>query len=251
MKKAASLLAAAVFFIFAFSPRAEAVAIPDATGDIYVQDKAGLLSPSEKSELIRLGRALEDGTTAQIAVLTIDSLEGASRQEYAYEAFKKYQLGSGEEDNGVLILLAMKDRAIQVEVGYGLEGALPDGKVGRILDEYAVPYLQEGQPGQAIVQTYKALYNETAAEYGWNGGDTAVPQAHAAQEEEGSTLGVLIFVAIAFIVVVLDMKFFGGFLTQLFLIMLSRGGRGGGGGGNGPRGGGGGSSGGGGAGRGW
>ena len=247
MKKAASLLAAAVFFIFAFSPRAEAVAIPDATGDIYVQDKAGLLSPSEKSELIRLGRALEDGTTAQIAVLTIDSLEGASRQEYAYEAFKKYQLGSGEKDNGVLILLAMEDREIQVEVGYGLEGALPDGKVGRILDEYAVPYLQEGQPGQAIVQTYKALYNETAAEYGWNG-ETAAPQAGAGQEEEGSSFRLLLFIIIAFAVVVLDMKFFGGFLTQLFLIMLSRGGRGGG---NGPRGGGGGSSGGGGAGRGW
>ena len=247
MKKAASLLAAAVFFIFAFSPRAEAVAIPDATGDIYVQDKAGLLSPSEKSELIRLGRALEDGTTAQIAVLTIDSLEGASRQEYAYVAFKKYQLGSGEEDNGVLILLAMEDREIQVEVGYGLEGALPDGKVGRILDLYAVPYLQEGQPGQAIVQTYKALYNETAAEYGWNG-ETAAPQASTGQEEEGSSLRLLLFIIIAFAVVVLDMKFFGGFLTQLFLIMLSRGGRGGG---NGPRGGGGGSSGGGGAGRGW
>ena len=248
MKKAASLFAAAIFLIFAFSHQAEAASIPDPTGDIYVQDKAGVLTASEENELIRLGRALEDGTTAQIAVLTIDSLEGASRQEYAYEAFKKYQLGSEEEDNGVLILLAMEDRGIQIEVGYGLEGALPDGKVGRILDEYAVPYLQEGQPGQAIVQTYKALYTETAAEYGWNGGDTAVPQAHAAQEEEGSTLGVLIFVAIAFVVVVLDMKFFGGFLTQLFLIMLSRGGRGGG---NGPRGGGGGSSGGGGAGRGW
>lgn len=247
MKKAASLFAAAIFLIFAFSHQAEAASIPDPTGDIYVQDKAGVLTASEENELIRLGRALEDGTTAQIAVLTIDSLEGASRQEYAYEAFKKYQLGSGEEDNGVLILLAMEDREIQVEVGYGLEGALPDGKVGRILDQYAVPYLQEGQPGQAIVQTYKALYTETAAEYGWNG-DSAVPQAHAAQEQEGSTLRVLIFVAIAFVVVVLDMKFFGGFLTQLFLIMLSRGGRGGG---NGPRGGGGGSSGGGGAGRGW
>ena len=247
MKKAASLFAAAIFLIFAFSHQAEAASIPDPTGDIYVQDKAGVLTASEKNELIRLGRALEDGTTAQIAVLTIDSLEGASRQEYAYEAFKKYQLGSEEEDNGVLILLAMEDRGIQIEVGYGLEGALPDGKVGRILDEYAVPYLQAGQPGQAIVQTYKALYTETAAEYNWNG-DAAVPQAHAAQEEEGSTLGLLLFVAIAFVVVVLDMKFFGGMLTQMFLILFSRGG---GGGGNGPRGGGGGSSGGGGAGRGW
>lgn len=249
MKKAAfKLIAALLFFLNLFPFIAEAKAdIPSPVGDIYVQDFAGLLSFDQKAELDKLGRKLEDATTAQVAVLTVDTLDGSSIEEFSNEAFREYGIGSEESDNGVLLVISMEDRNVRIEVGYGLEGALPDGKVGRILDEYTVPYLKDGQPDQAIIQTYKVLYNEVASEYNWDGEQAeTVPY-----EDQGSNpLSYIIIIVVVVVVVILDMMFFGGALTQLLLMILFRGG-GNGGGGGGHRGGGGGSSGGGGASRGW
>ncbi|OCA82974.1 TPM domain-containing protein [Pseudobacillus wudalianchiensis] len=247
MKKAAFFLAAAILSIQSFVM--PVLAAPAPQGDIYVQDFSGVLSPEQKAELIQLGRQLEDATTAQVAVLTVPTAEGKPIEQYANEAFRQYGLGSKKENNGVLLVLTTEggegERDIRIEVGYGLEGALPDGKVGRILDEYAIPYLKNEAPAEAIMNTYKALYNETAAEYNWNG-QQADAKAYSANEGEGMNPFLLIIIAV--VVIFLDMRFFGGFLTQIFFAILSRGG---GGGGGGPRGGGGGSSGGGGAGRSW
>ena len=171
MKKAAfKWIAAFLLFLNLFPLMAEAKAdIPDPAGDIYVQDFAGLLSSEQKAELNKLGRNLDDATTAQVAVLTVDTLDGTSIEEYSNEAFREYGIGSEEEDNGVLLVIAVDDQAVRIEVGYGLEGALPDGKVGRILDEYTIPYLQDGQYDQAIIETCKVLYNDVATEYNWDG----------------------------------------------------------------------------------
>ncbi|MBE3555204.1 MAG: TPM domain-containing protein, partial [Thermicanus sp.] len=140
--------------------------IPHPIGDIYVQDFAHLLSAEEKENLIRLGREVEDRTKAQVAVLTVSSLEGMTIEDFALQAFRAYQLGDKELNNGVLLVIAMNERKVRIEVGYGLEGALPDGKVGRILDEVTLPSLKENLPGQAIVKTYQVLVREVANEYG-------------------------------------------------------------------------------------
>ncbi|MFK2826040.1 TPM domain-containing protein [Bacillus sp. B190/17] len=247
MRKAAFFLAAVILFIGALALPVSAAA-PKPKGDIYVQDFSGVLSAEQKRELNQLGSQLDDATTAQVVVLTVPSTEGIPIEQYANDTFRQYGIGSKKENNGVLLILTTEggegERHIRVEVGYGLEGALPDGKVGRILDEYAVPYLQKEEPDKAIMNTYKALYNETAAEYSWEG-----HEAEAVPADEDGGLAVVIFIVIAVIVIFLDMKFFGGFLTQILLFIFSRGGGGSGGGGN--RSGGGGSSGGGGAGRSW
>ena len=60
----------------------------------------------------------------------------------------------------------MNERQVRIEVGYGLEGRIPDGKAGRILDDQAIPYLKQNQPNQAVINTYEILVNEVAAEYG-------------------------------------------------------------------------------------
>ncbi len=247
IKKAAfKLIAALLLFLNLFSFSAEAnTDIPGPVGDIYVQDFAGLLSFEQKAELNKLGRNLEDATTAQVAVLTVDTIDGSSIEEFSNEAFREYGIGSEEDNNGVLLVISLEERAVRIEVGYGLEGALPDGKVGRILDEFTVPYLQAGQPEQAIVQTYKVLYNEVASEYGWNGEQTEVVPY---ENKVGNPLFYIISVIVIVAVIILDMLFFGGTLTRMLLIIISRGGNGGGGG---NRGGGGGSSGGGGASRNW
>jgi uncharacterized protein len=237
---------------------AQDIPIPKPVGDIYVQDFARILTENEISELRSIGRSIEDATTAQVAVLTVQTTGEQPIQEFANAAFREYGIGQQKTNNGVLLVLAMEDRKIWVEVGYGLEGRLPDGKVGRILDTYAVPHLQNQQPNQAILDTYKVLGNEVLSEYGLED-QQLQPQppsrayAGEAGGNEGNGISTLFLIILVVVLLFLDFKFFGGFLTHMLLSILSRGGgRGGsGGGGGGFRGGGGGSSGGGGAGRGW
>ncbi|WP_110927287.1 TPM domain-containing protein [Bacillus massiliglaciei] len=216
--------------------------IPAPVGDIYVQDFASVLTQSEKEELNRMGRQTEDQTSAQIAILTVQTTGERPIQEFANEAFRTYGIGNKEKNNGVLLVVAMKDQKTWLEVGYGMEGRIPDGKAGRILDEYTIPYLEAGQPEQALKETYKVLVSEATAEYS---GDSQPGQN---QGGEGIGIPAWLLIVLIIAVVFLDIKFFGGTLSYLLISLFSRGG---GGGGSGPRGGGGGSSGGGGAGRGW
>ncbi len=239
------LLVFFTFFLCSAKALAEDVQIPQPVGDIYVQDFAHVLNETEKTELIQLGKKIEDQTTAQVAVLTVDTIGNSSIEEFSTAAFRQYGIGSKKENNGVLLVLAMKEQKVRIEVGYGLEGRITDGKAGRILDDYAIPYLKKEQPDQAVVNTYKALTKEVQAEYGksstdQNGGQTA--------QDKGIKIPSWIMVLGIAILVILDFTFFGGTLTRICLMILFRGGRGGGGN---SRGGGGGSSGGGGAGRGW
>ena len=223
--------------------------LPAPVGDIYVQDFANVLSENEREELRQLGRTIEDQTTAQIAVLTIDSVGNQTINEFANEAFRQYGIGNAAEDNGVLLVMATNERKIWMEVGYGLEGRIPDGKAGRILDEYALPHLHNGQPNIAIAETYKVIAHEVLAEYGMTDSEMNGINEPETKANEGIGIPAWLLIVIVVIVIFLDMKFFGGTLTHLLFFILLRG-RGGGGGG-GPREGGGGSSGGGGSGRGW
>jgi uncharacterized protein len=240
------LLVFFTFFISAVNTHAEEVQIPAPVGDIYVQDFANVLNQTERTELINLGRNIEDQTTAQIAVLTVSTIGDRPMEEFANAAFRQYGIGNNEKNNGVLLVLSLQERKVRIEVGYGLEGRIPDGKAGRILDEYAIPYLKNQQPNTAIVETYKALAKEVLAEYGKEGDVNKQTQAAS---EKGLGIPGWLMVIVIIGVVFLDFKFFGGTLTYLLLSIISRGGGRGGSGGS--RGGGGGSSGGGGAGRGW
>ena len=240
------LLVFFTLFLGAVSTHAEDIQIPAPVGDIYVQDFAKVLTETERTELINLGRSIEDQTTAQIAVLTIDTIGDRSIEDFANEVFRQYGIGNKKENNGVLLVLSLQERKVRIEVGYGLEGRIPDGKAGRILDENAIPNLKNQQPNRAIVETYKVLANEVLAEYGKEG--EAVKQAQPTGEK-GIGIPGWLMVLVVIVVVFLDFKFFGGTLTYLLLSIISRGGGRGGGGSS--RGGGGGSSGGGGAGRGW
>lgn len=237
------LLFAAIFLLPGSQLAFAESEIPTPVGDIYVQDFANVLSPNEKQQLIGLGRAVENKTGAQIAVLTVDSTGDMEMPEYAIEAFRSYGIGSKERDDGVLLVVALNDRNIRIEVGYGLEGTIPDGKAGRILDTYAIPHFQAGQPNVGIVNTYKALANEVTGELIQGEG------AEPASQPQGFGIPTWLIIVIVVGLVVLDFMFFGGTLSFFLLSILSRGGIGGGGGGS--RGGGGGSSGGGGAGRSW
>ena len=152
-----------VLLIFSFC-KVDALVSP--TSDFYVNDYANILSPETEEFVIKYSRILEEKTKSQIVVVTINSLEGKTVEEYANELFRSFGIGDEEIDNGLLILIAKEERKFRIEVGYGLEGVLPDGKVGRYRDEYMKPYLLNDDFDNAVVNVYKAFYNEISDYYG-------------------------------------------------------------------------------------
>ena len=112
-----------------------------------VTDNAEVLSTDARRDISVKLEAHERSTTDQIAVLTINSLEGESIEAFAVRVFEQWQLGKRGEDNGVLIIVAPRDRRMRIEVGYGLEGVINDAKAGRIGRTYLEPALEGGQGG--------------------------------------------------------------------------------------------------------
>ncbi len=121
-----------------------------------VNDFAGVIPQSEKGKMEILATEVLQKTGTAVVVVTQSTIEGADAASYANELYQDWGIGKKGEDKGVLIFLALKERRIWIETGYGVEGILPDGRVGEILDRYALPLLKKDQYG-------KGLYNALAA----------------------------------------------------------------------------------------
>ncbi len=141
-------------------------AIVDATRNYYVNDYANALTEETKEYLYNRSIALDDASKIQVVVTTVESLEGLSIEDYANKLYNKLEIG--EDSKGVLILLCPKERLIRIEIGDGLGGILPDGKVGRILDDYAIPSLKNDSWNEGIKNAYDALYQTIVEEYNLN-----------------------------------------------------------------------------------
>jgi uncharacterized protein len=115
----------------------------------YVNDFAGALSDDTKAKLEALCAEIDQKANAQIAVVTVKSLDGDDIDDYAVKLFKQWGIGGKKSDRGVLILAAVQDRKYRTEVGYGLEPILPDGKVGGFGRE-AVPLFKDGNYSAAL-----------------------------------------------------------------------------------------------------
>ena len=107
---------------------------------------------------------LERTNTAEMAVVVVSSLEGLSVEEAAVKLFQLWGIGKKGQDNGLLLLWSTGDRRVRVEVGYGLEGTLPDGKVGAILDTYVMPKFKSGDFDQGLIDGVAALARALRAE---------------------------------------------------------------------------------------
>ena len=134
------------------------------TVDIYVQDYAFMLSNEVKEDMLRMSHSLKEKTSAELVIVTVPSLEGRSIEEYALNLFREWGIGSEDKNNGVLLLVADEEREARIEVGYGLEGAINDGKAGAILDQM-ISYFQRDDYNQGISTAYSLLLHEIAAEY--------------------------------------------------------------------------------------
>ena len=147
-------------------PRHEAAALTTSPYGVYVQDEADQLSGSVEEQLYERAIWLkEQTTTAQIGLVTVKSLEGMTLEELATARFREMGLGDKDRDDGILLLYSAADGHVRMEVGYGLEGRINDGKAGAILDQYFVPSRDAGNLDEAFSQTQSALIKEIAAEY--------------------------------------------------------------------------------------
>jgi len=142
-----------------------AAVIPTKTNDFYVNDYAGVMSESTKQLIMQNSTVLQQKTGAQIVVVIVKSLEGNVLEEYSLNILRSWGIGDKKLNNGVLILLSVNDKKSRIEVGYGLEGCLPDGKTGRIQDEYMLPYFKVSKYDEGIKNGYLAVLKEVAAEY--------------------------------------------------------------------------------------
>ena len=207
--------------------------------NIYVQDYAGVLSGETKSRIQSVSSALAQRTKAQIVVVTVKSLEGAVLEDYALTVLRRWGIGDAQLNNGVLLLVSTGDRQSRVEVGYGLEGRLPDAKTGRIQDDYMIPYFRTGDYDKGIVNGYLALAGEVAKEYNLELKTDARPAQSRPTQQAGGWDELpwwlkLVLVAGLLGLMIIDWVFFGGRITYLlFMLLRGGGGKGGGGGGGG------------------
>ena len=127
---------------------AAALEVPYLSG--RVNDTAGMIPDEVEQRVEQKLAALEETTGAQMAVLTIPSLEGEALEEYSLRVAETWQLGRAEQDDGLLLLVARDDRKMRIEVGYGLEGQLTDAQSGRILNNILRPAFRSGDFGGGI-----------------------------------------------------------------------------------------------------
>jgi uncharacterized protein len=195
-----------------------------------VNDFAHVLHPETESELNQLCQQVDEKAHAQIAVVTLNSLDGQDIESYAVELYKKWGIGSKSTNRGVLILMAVADRRYRTEVGYGLEPILPDGKVGGFWRQ-VLPLLKQGNYDAAISQNTESIASVIGQDAGVEltgaragGGDRAPPASHTTRI---SPFGIVVLVIILLLVLGTPLR------NVLFwwLLLGGGGGRGGWGGG--------------------
>lgn len=219
----------------------------------FIFDYAGVINPQDAQAMEALLRQTEIATENEIKVVTLRSLEGGDINEFANKLFERWGIGKKGKDNGVLLLAAIEDRRVRIEVGYGLEPVLTDARAGRILDEQVLPLFRQGDYSTGLRRGVEAIVRMLSG----NGEVAEMPARPAAPPRETPLPGL-----VQLLMLILFLAFFirHPFLA-LFLFSggghrggFSGGGFGGGGFGGGGFGGGGfggGLSGGGGASRGW
>ncbi len=180
----------------------------------HLTDNANIIDQEYRQKINDLAKDIEKNTTVEIAVLTIESLEGDSPENYAINTFRKSGIGKKDKNNGLLILVSKKERKYRFEVGYGLEGTIPDAMKVPIGEKIIVPHFKKEEYGQGIYESMLAIdglltnNTEVISKYG------------LAQEQANTGDGIPVWLMLAIIIIIL----------VLFVILVGNGGSGDGGG---------------------
>ena len=178
-----------------------AAAYPEPTERFFVNDYAGLLSDEQAQTVYEAGVSLYRACDAQVVLVTVENTGGQALETFSLGLAREWQLGDADKNNGLLLLFTTDGPHSRIEVGSGLEGAIPDSKAGRILDTYLVPeYDTPDRWGDGLTETYKALLNQVYAEYGLT--EEQYPLSEELPEEDDDAQWVLLvpFLTVAAVV---------------------------------------------------
>jgi uncharacterized protein len=214
------------------SPAARAENVNDLKPAGYVNDFAGVLTPETRNHLEMLCTEVDRQAHAQIAVVTVKTTGDDTIDDFATQLEEKWKVGQKGTDRGLLFLIATDDHKYRFEVGYGLEGILPDGKIGSIGREM-VPYLREGNYDAAITLGTQQISNVIAQDAGVNLKTPAENLGPEPQPRPRNAVKDILLALFAIFVLISLLRSgtsgWAGFLLGMFLGGMG-GGRGGGGG---------------------
>ncbi|MBN2007819.1 TPM domain-containing protein [candidate division KSB1 bacterium] len=152
-----------------------------------VNDFANVIPASAEHQLEALCTALWQQAHVAVVIVTMETLgDNNYLEDYAARLFENWGIGGKGEDKGVLILNVVQDRKVRIEVGYGLEGIIPDGKAGQIRDDYLIPNLRRGDYGKAFLEATNAIADIVTKDEGIE--LTGVQRQHPQQRKQGGSI---------------------------------------------------------------
>ncbi|MBW1649261.1 MAG: TPM domain-containing protein [Deltaproteobacteria bacterium] len=167
-----------------------------------INDYAEILAPNQEAELENLLKNAETRTSSQIALLTITSLEKENLEDFSLKVIETWKLGQKNKDNGVLLLIALKEKKIRIEVGYGLEAVLTDAKSGFIIRNIIAPHFKKKKFYTGIKEGLAAIYGFASKEYQVSDQELAQYEKTEKQKETSHLPGAVL--------VLIVMLLFGG-----------------------------------------
>jgi uncharacterized protein len=192
IKRLKLLLVPALCFISFLTSAQEIPARPNPPR--LVNDFAGVLSPDEEQRLERQLVAYDDSTSNQVAVVLVKTLNDYPIEEYALKILRTWGIGNAKTNNGVLILAAIEDRKIRIEVGYGLEGAIPDITANHIIEYDIKPDFRSGDYYDGLSKAANSIIKAAAGEY------KAPANYRKKKGSSGFPIGLILFIIILVVI---------------------------------------------------
>ncbi|HKY30969.1 MAG TPA: TPM domain-containing protein [Candidatus Polarisedimenticolia bacterium] len=194
-----ALAAAALLAAAAAPPLCAQLPVPERK-DRAVHDYAGVILQDDRQAIETLAREVLDKSRTAIVVVALKSLEGEPIEDLANRWGRAWGIGDRGSDRGVLFMVAVADRKARIENGYGVEGYLPDGLTGEILDEEAVPYFRRGDYSVGVRRTVERIASLTAAEYGFTLDGTVSSRVPRKALGKGAVALIVLLAIVAFAV---------------------------------------------------
>jgi uncharacterized protein len=195
-------LALPVLLVLAATALAQGLTFPTLSGRVV--DEAGILDAGTRAALTQKLAALEEKTTDQLVVATVRSLHGTSVEDYANRLFRQWKLGQAQKNNGVLLLVAPTERRARIEVGYGLEGTLPDAVGKLIIENGIVPRFRANDFAGGITRAVDDIIQVLT-------GDAEEWKQRAAQRPEArsAALGPVVLFLVTIVIVLIILSIIG------------------------------------------
>jgi len=199
-----------LIILLLFLPIASAVNYPQLSG--YITDNANMIDQSYEAKITQLAGVIEKESTVEIAVVTIESLEGESMEMYAVKLFEKAGIGKKDKDNGLLIIVAKQERDYRFEIGYGLEGTVTDSMKVNIGDRIIVPNFRNQEYGKGIYESLLVVQElvkgnpEVISQYSMNQGGRNTEQNAGGSEDLAILFIILFLLIVGFIIFIAIMN---------------------------------------------